>query len=213
MSSTLDMILSVKEQQQALQQLVEVLTAKIDQAQADANEAKERSLVNEKNIKLIAEQVTTMGQNAQESLQILYQQISGVEQSAIAMGKVLSALSQALIAKQLIADDDVLGGMRAAEDKDDRERLNAVVQAKLLTSSESVTDKSVLAVEQQHTDGKVLRTFRLIDMSNTSDKHPYRVLVGKKAGDTAAVEPETSSFKVLEVYEQVAVEPQAVAAP
>ena len=140
----------------------------------------------------------------------LMQQIMALEQTTLSLSKIVTALSQALIKKAVLADSDIMAELRTMEDGLEEERIKALESAGVIKLGKLATADSILIVKQEllSQDGskKAVSSYRTVELSNMKEDDPLRAeLLNKGAGDTVSAlkDGETFLFTVLSVYEIV----------
>lgn len=142
-------------------------------------------------------------------LQFTATKAAGVESVAARLGDMLSSLSAELVDVKVVSSDAILDRIRKKEDEQSTVKVNSLLGAKMIATSDVSDDNSLIAVSQVLVDSetssiKTLSGHNLIAIgSEALDPEWKKSFVGKKAGDTithAVGDKETEIFTVLDVY-------------
>jgi outer membrane murein-binding lipoprotein Lpp len=141
----------------------------------------------------------------------LYSRYAAMEQSVLAMGKIVSATTSTLIKKGTLTDQEVIETLRQDEDKREEETVKQMVAAGILKLGTTSGPESVLVTREEALgdDGntKTLTSeYRRIEMAQIQDADPIKgELLGKAAGDTvvAKLQDKVSRFTIKAVYDYV----------
>lgn len=124
------------------------------------------------------------------------QRITALDQSFIAQAGILNDMVLTLNDLLPNFNDRVMAKIRLREDGEDAKRVASMVEAGMLTVSDTSTSESVVTLEQ-YKDGEKLLSHYTVAVS-APDKLVEGKLVGLKAGDEFS--SEGFDFKVLSVY-------------
>lgn len=150
------------------------------------------------------------------------QQAGAVEQTALSLGKTLTAVVKVLVAKETLTSREVLDEIIKIDESSDRDELAQMRSSGVIVPVEQVSENSVVVAA--HTliekDGstRMLSNFNLVRMF-----HPFvpeqlkKDLLGRKVSDTLPMSRDsgdTTILTVLEIYDpnpqrQVSGEPES----
>jgi hypothetical protein len=135
-----------------------------------------------------------------------------LEQSLASLSKTAAAMVAELSETKVLNQEAVMLRMRKSDEELDKQRVEKMIEQKVLKEAETITNDSFIVVSQEFTyaDGKVdvVAEFRSYDMTNPElDEDTKKNYVGKRKNDTVELNLEDGVLRttVLQVYDYVQV--------
>jgi DNA-binding transcriptional regulator LsrR (DeoR family) len=144
------------------------------------------------------------------------------EQSCIALGKTLNAITEELLDKKMIDSASIFGKMRDFDDRTEKEKIAKVLASKMIEPTDVVQSDSLVIISQKETvtkkTGEVLdhtiTNYKVVQMGAAyTPKEISSVLVDKKVNDVIVVDKggnddheSVLTATVLEIYKFVNVQ-------
>ena len=166
----------------------------------------------EHNLDLIKKQLVSTDGMAQHAVQTSM----AIEQTIMSLAKTVSAVVTELQENKIIDSSAVMRRIRKSDEASDRERVNAMVEQKVIKVTDVVTAASLVVVKQgaleispQGSRSVDITDYRTIEMpSNMVNDDTRKILLDKKVGETVEVKRDVSegittvlTVTILEVYE------------
>lgn len=130
--------------------------------------------------------------------------IMAMDQAQLSMSKTLAAVSEVLIEKGVISDQDVMDKLRDAEDQSSEKQINQLVESGVLAEGAEITNSSIVVLQQQ-SEEKIIANYYVVEMNSRVVAAPLKeLLMGKTVGDEfdweadKTVEIECKILRVLE---------------
>ena len=130
--------------------------------------------------------------------------IMAMDQAQLSMSKTLAAVSEVLIEKGVISDQDVMDKLRDAEDQSSEKQINQLVESGVLAEGAEITNSSIVVLQQQ-SEEKIIANYYVVEMNSRVVAAPLKeLLMGKTVGDEfdweadETVEIECKILRVLE---------------
>jgi len=148
----------------------------------------------EKSYRLLAGQVATGGASAQSQ-----NQIANLIQALTGVSSMVSALTDALVSKGLIAESDILQSLKNNNEKRKKEIEEKMIEGGLFTDSDIVASDSVVSISE-HQNGESVVARDILDMAQMPEE-TKQMFLGKKLGEEVVKGNEI--YKVLRVLSPV----------
>jgi len=148
----------------------------------------------EKMYSTLAGALATGGSSAQSQ-----NQIANLIQALTGVSSMVSALTDALVSKGLIAESDILQSLKNNNEKRKKEIEEKMVQGGLFTDGDTVNADSVVSISE-HQNGESVVARDILDMAQMPED-TKNMFVGKKIGEEISKDNEV--YKVLRVLNPV----------
>ena len=172
----------------------------------------ERIEMLERNVGRAIKSVVNSDQMSQQALQ----QVLSLEQSYAALAKTLSAIASELEATKVLDGMAVMRRIKESDENEDRQRVQAMLDEKVIQATEVVTNTSLVVVKQaclevgsQGSRSVDVTSYRIIEIPSAFVPQETRqLLLDRRVGDTVEVKRDDRdgivtvlTATVLEVYE------------
>ena len=153
------------------------------------------------------EQLVMQVSNPDPMLQMALNKIVGLEQSMVAMGKTLAAVTEELSETEVLNSTNVMARLRQAEDQSSRDNVKALLDQEVIEPSSAIGPSSLVAIEQkilntESGETTTIAAYHLIGMKSPQTNQVWvDSLLGKVVGDTVRGVDGTNEQEVLTVLE------------
>ena len=140
-------------------------------------------------------------------LQMTMNKTVGIENSVIAMGKTLTAISEELTNSGVLDSNSVIARLRLAEDEQAKSNIAAFLSQGSVEKTDVVTDSSLVVIEQvivntESGESTMLSGYNLIGMNSPAIDVVWKdSLRGKKVGETVKGSSHGDEEELLTVKE------------
>jgi hypothetical protein len=141
--------------------------------------------------------------------QLIVQRQMSLEQTLTSLAKTISCTVDELESKQVISGNDVMVRLRKLDENAERNRIQQMIQLKLIKPASFVTEESIIVLSQKVVRGEqeeIVAEYRVIELpAKLTPKELIADFVGKVVGDVLEQthEQETLISKIENIYDIV----------